>query len=384
MSYAVQFSEKMIGAFTFGAQDYDAGYQSGLGRGAVPGGGLMFRLTIRTDDIDAFVADRAHAAVARGYVQSDALGGRLPVEDGLFNLFVDEGPATRHMLYRLYFSDSTGRPLTLAGFKDVRPGPLTKVWPETSTLYVRVLNGHVPVTDGGQSAREGVVGSGLLRIRPLDFAWQLSTFRSRGPSLAGELRALDSFGRLFLAELWQVFDPLRPGSRHAASANSQPTSGRVSNTNAGWALHPDVLDPQVLLTHLERVRQQGHQPAGQSGGVGEADLDEIQRVLESSLDQPRAKYQGVHADRPPPVVLLPGNPQTSAFQGVIAHCVEPLCPTDEHGQRNPFSHWLDEIKDLYRQFRALRSPVDTRPAGGAAVATEAPVRQSTPGPNGDR
>ena len=47
-------------------------------------------------------------------------------EAGAFNLFVDEGAGTRHMLYRLYFSDATGRPLTLAGYKDVRPGPITE------------------------------------------------------------------------------------------------------------------------------------------------------------------------------------------------------------------------------------------------------------------
>jgi hypothetical protein len=355
MTYTVQFTEKMIGAFTFGAEDYQAGYRSGLGRGAVPGGSLMFRLTIGTDDTDAFVADPVHAAGAQGYVQASALGGRLAVQEGLFNLFVDEGPATRHMLYRLYFSDGTGRPLTLAGFKDVRTGPLTQVWPETSTLYVRILNGHVPVTDGGQSATQGVVGSGVLRIRPLDFAVQLSTFRSRGPSLLGELKALDSFGKLFLAELWQVFDPFRPGGHHPASADPHPQSG-AAGAQGGWALHPDVVDPQVLLSHLNRIRQHTSDQPGRAGPVGAADLDEIQRVLESSLDQPRARYQGVHADRPPPVVVLPGNPQTSAFQAVIAHCAEPLCPTDEQGRRNPLSHWLDEIKDLYRQF----GPCDPR------------------------
>jgi cholesterol oxidase len=83
------------------------------------------------------------------------------------------------------------------------------VWPETSTLYIRVLAGHVPVEDGGQAAVDGVVGSGILHIRPLDFAWQLTTFRVHGPSRAGELRAFDSFGRLFLGELWEVFDPFR-------------------------------------------------------------------------------------------------------------------------------------------------------------------------------
>lgn len=203
MTYRLQFTEKMIGAFTFGESDYHAGYKGGAG--------LMFRLTIATDDVDAFVADPRHLAVPQGYVDSDVLGGRRTVEAGTFNLFVDEGAGTRHMLYRLYFSDATGRPLTLAGYKDVRPGPITKGWPETSTLYTRVLAGHVPVTDGGAATTDGIVGSGILHIRPLDFAWQLTTFRVHGPDRIGELRALDVFGRLFLDELWQVFDPLRRG-----------------------------------------------------------------------------------------------------------------------------------------------------------------------------
>jgi cholesterol oxidase len=63
----------------------------------------------------------------------------------------------------------------------------------------------------------GLVGSGILRIRPLDFAWQLSTFRVNGPSLAGRLRALDSFGGLFFSELWQVFDPFRYRARRSRS-----------------------------------------------------------------------------------------------------------------------------------------------------------------------
>ncbi len=355
MTYSVQFTEKMIGAFTFGSEDYQAGSPSGLGPGSLAGGALMFRLTIRTDNIDSFVADRVHAAVAQGYVQADVLGGRLPVQQGLFNLFVDEGSAVRHMLYRLYFSDRTGRPLTLAGFKDVRPGPLTKVWPETSTLYVRVLDGHVPVTDGGQSAREGIVGSGVLRIRPLDFAVQVSTFRSRGPSLLGELKALNSFGKLFLAELWQVFDPFRPGSRHPACAQPQPPSA-AGDANSGWALHPDVIDPRTLLSHLNRVQQHVSEHPDLPGSVGEADLGQIQGVVESSLDQPRARYEGSHSDRPPAVVFLSGHRQTSLFQGVLAHCMEPLCPLDDRGERSPFSHWLGEIKDMYRQF----GPCDPR------------------------
>jgi cholesterol oxidase len=83
-----------------------------------------------------------------------------------------------------------------------------------------VLSGHVPVDDGAAAtsgdpagATEGLVGSGILLIRPLDFAWQLTTFRVHGPTPMGDLKAFDAFGRLFIGELWQVFDPLRRGRR---------------------------------------------------------------------------------------------------------------------------------------------------------------------------
>jgi cholesterol oxidase len=214
MTYTLQFTEKMTGAFSFGEADYQAGHAAGR----LAGNSLLFRLTIAADDVDSFLADPRHPATASGYVDCDPLGGRFPVQEGTFDLFTDAGPATRHMLYRLYFADATGRPLTLAGYKDVRPGPLTAVWPETSTLYVRILNGHVPVDDGGANVTEGLVGSGILRIPPPDFAWQLTTFRVHGPTLAGRIGALDSFGQLFLSELWQVFGPVRRLSRKAAKA----------------------------------------------------------------------------------------------------------------------------------------------------------------------
>jgi cholesterol oxidase len=211
MTYSLQFTERMTGAFSFGKADYQAGYAAGRRAG----NRLSFRLTIAAADVAAFLADPRHQATASGYVDCDPLGGRFPVQQGAFDLFTDAGPATRHMLYRLYFADATGRPLTLAGYKDVRPGPLTAVWPETSTLYARILNGHVPVDDGGEHAAEGMVGSGILRIPPPDFAWQLTTFRVHGPTLAGRIDARDSFGQLFLSELWQVFGPVRRLTRKA-------------------------------------------------------------------------------------------------------------------------------------------------------------------------
>ena len=100
----------------------------------------------------------------------------------------------------------------------------------TSTLYFRILNGHVPVPDGGSGSTEGLAGSGILRIPPADFAWQLTTFRVHGPTLAGRIHALDSFGELFLSELWQVFGPARRLAGKAGLAGKATLASRAALT----------------------------------------------------------------------------------------------------------------------------------------------------------
>ncbi len=96
----------------------------------------------------------------------------------MFNLFVDTEPGVKHMLYRLWFRDGVGHPLTMTGYKLVRDDAGFDVWHDTTTLFTRVLRGHVE-----EDEEEGaeLVGSGVLRIRVRDFAKQLTTFRSHGP-----------------------------------------------------------------------------------------------------------------------------------------------------------------------------------------------------------
>jgi hypothetical protein len=198
----VRFTEEMLGHVTFGEEVF--------GRGAAPerdgAAALKFHLTIVVDDIDRFGSDPLRRAGAHGYVQCDALGGRLPVEHGAFNLFVDTEPGVKHMLYRLFFRDGAGHPLTLTGFKLVKDDAGFDVWKDTTTLFTRVLRGHVD-----QQAEPGaeLVASGVLRIRPRDFARQLTTFR-------GSVSGLLKFGVIFLGQLAEAY--LRKGRRaHAAT-----------------------------------------------------------------------------------------------------------------------------------------------------------------------
>ncbi|ACY97563.1 MULTISPECIES: GMC oxidoreductase [Thermomonospora] len=195
---SLSFTEEMKGSWTPGTADPRAGER---GDGRRP---LAFRLTITAADVDRFLAEPEHLAEATGWIESPALGGRRPVTRGHFNLFLATGdPDRRTMRYRLHFTDDRDRPLTLVGWKDVRPGPPTRIWADTSTLYARILQGHV---DEGQEETAPVVGAGVLRIRPADFAEQLTTFRTSGP---GGLAALVRFGRFFAGELWEVYGPDR-------------------------------------------------------------------------------------------------------------------------------------------------------------------------------
>jgi len=199
---SVRFTEEMLGHVTFGEEDF--------GRGAAPerdgAAALKFHLTIVVEDTERFGSDPRRGAGAHGYLVCDALGGRLPVERGWFNLFVDTEPGVKHMLYRLFFRDGTGHPLTLTGFKLIENDAGFDVWKDTTTLFTRVLRGHVD--EAGEAGAE-IVASGVLRIRVRDFARQLTTFRGSG-------RGLVKFGQIFLGQLAEAY--LRKGRRaHAAT-----------------------------------------------------------------------------------------------------------------------------------------------------------------------
>lgn len=225
---SVSFTEQMHGWFSPGISDPEKGRSLGRDRGRR----IMFELTITAKDIDAFVADPAHPATAEGYVLADQFGGRLPVERGWFNLFVEggsegdngDGTPSRRMLYRLWLRDPGGTPLTFTGYKLIHNEAGFDVWPDTTILYATILRGHVPPPEPDAAVRKdddgddpAVVGAGILHIRPLDFARQLTTFRAVGPAPAAGLTA---FGKLFLGELWQVYGrtvpkipfPFRPRS----------------------------------------------------------------------------------------------------------------------------------------------------------------------------
>jgi hypothetical protein len=209
MTTTVRFTEEMLGHVSFGETDFEPGAPASCEDAAA----LMFHLTIEVEDMDRFAHDPRRPAVARGYVHCDALGGRLPVQQGWFNLFVDVAPGVKHMLYRLWFADGVGHPLTLTGFKRVADDAGFDVWQDTTTLFTRLLQGHV--AEGADATAEPLA-AGILHIRARDFAKQLTTFRAGGAGPAAQLGALARFGTIFAHQLAQAY--LRGGRRARAAA----------------------------------------------------------------------------------------------------------------------------------------------------------------------
>lgn len=195
----LSFTEEMKGHIAFGETDYDRGRREGIQHGT----SLMVHLTIKIDGVHHFVTDPQHEAAVEGYVECEALGGNLPVERGWFNLFVDKGdPTVKRMLYQLYFSDSVGHPVTLSGLKLIRDDGRFDVWADTTTLFTRILNGHV---EPGEEEKAEVVAAGIIAIHFFDFLAELTTFRVEGPTQAAHTSALSEFGLFFLGKLWDVY-----------------------------------------------------------------------------------------------------------------------------------------------------------------------------------
>ncbi|HWI09500.1 MAG TPA: GMC oxidoreductase, partial [Solirubrobacteraceae bacterium] len=196
---SLRFTEKMRGFITFGEDDYDKGFRTGKKAKTA----CMFHVTVLMDDIERFIEDPQHPGTITGHVQCDALGGRLEVQEGWFNLFVDDdedGNERKLMKYRLLIADGEGHPITLNGFKEVKDDKGFDVWSDTTTLFTRILAGHV--RPGEQDS--DVIATGILHVLPQDFAVQMTTFRVDPPH---RVDALARFGALFAGSLWAAFGP---------------------------------------------------------------------------------------------------------------------------------------------------------------------------------
>ena len=205
----LSFTEEMTGYMTLGETDYDKGFRNGRDADT----GIMFHLTITVNGVNRFVTDPNHDTDDLvGYVKCDALGGQMNVEKAAFNLFIDDAdPSIKRMLYRLFFRNEQGELFTLSGHKIIKDDPGFDLWSDTTTLYTRILKGHITAQEEAaleqnpEQLAQAIIGAGIIVIPFFSFLKQLTTFRTEGPTFSDRTSAMARFGRLFMGKLWDVY-----------------------------------------------------------------------------------------------------------------------------------------------------------------------------------
>jgi hypothetical protein len=195
----IGFAEELHGYVTLGERDCRSGYREGRRRGTA----LDYHLEMQIDDVDRFIVHPAHEVACTGYVQCEALGGRLSVEQGVVSLLVadETDPSMKRMFYRLHLRDGAHRALTLFGYKEVVDDPGFDAWSDTTTLFVSIAEGHL----AEPPKEDAIIGAGILRLGVRDLFRMLSTFRADAPMAGVRAATMARFGRAFLGKLWDVY-----------------------------------------------------------------------------------------------------------------------------------------------------------------------------------
>lgn len=266
----MRFTETMKGYFsTSETEDYQAGYDQGKAADSA----MEFTLTVETDDLDALIDQPAHAAKMYGTVSCGALSASpMDVHDGVFNLFVDNptGVDVKNMVYRMKLATEEGKSYFFHGFKKVTDASILAAWPQTTTLYVTVYD--------GADDQAPVLGKGILHIKPVDFAKQMTTMRVTGGSGAADrLKGMARFGEYFAGVLWHAYGGVFVGETYF-DPDAPPRKKRPLRVGAP-VLHPFTTSDGVDLL-LTRYQGGSKGPvllvhgAGVSSGIFSTDLIE--------------------------------------------------------------------------------------------------------------
>lgn len=200
----VTFNETMRGFVKRGHQPV-ADYLGAEHAGQVSGEPMEFTLTMNAPDLDSFLYDHEHTAIATGTLH---IAGFTPKEGahvaaGVFNLLV-EGSAkdTRKMLYALPFYGPDGHPYLLDGWKDIRDHGVFNLardaWSSMTTLYTVIRDGH--------SSSGDVLATGVLRIDLPGVVQLCSTIRILGAAnLREETQAIERLGLSLFGTLWHLY-----------------------------------------------------------------------------------------------------------------------------------------------------------------------------------
>ncbi|MDH5732080.1 MAG: hypothetical protein OEZ58_24105, partial [Gammaproteobacteria bacterium] len=190
------FSETMAGGFSLDETDPQIGEKAGKAKGNV----LAMHASISIDDIDAFVSDPEHCGKISGTIDFTPFGKALTTTHGQFNLFCPtDDPNCKYMVYELGFKHN-GKDYYVAGKKEVKDDAGFDLWSDTTTLYTKLYEG----TD----ATGKQIGAGVLSLGITDLLSMLTTFKATNCRTVAESgQCIAKFGRFFLGELWDNYQP---------------------------------------------------------------------------------------------------------------------------------------------------------------------------------
>lgn len=211
----VQFTETMKGYFSrafTAAQSTDLKvYEAAAKRGEADNSPIDFTLTITANDLNRMIKEPEHAATIVGTVIAPALSPQpLTASNGVFNLFeqFEQQVDTRHMKYDMKLTAEDGNDYFFSAFKTVpEDNGVLNIWHDTSTLYVTLYRG--PDKSGE------VIGSGVMRIKPADFAKQMTTMKVLNARNERErIEGLARFGKFFAGILWESYGGVFAGDKY--------------------------------------------------------------------------------------------------------------------------------------------------------------------------
>jgi cholesterol oxidase len=187
-------------------------FRSGAKKGKKAGERLKFIVTIRANDLGAFLKDPAHSALMTGTIDSSSLGPGRKTGQGEFNLFQEDEQGRKRMRYRLPFEGSDGAQYVLEGYKAVENDRAIDFWYDTTALFTTVRR-------AGTEGTDGIISRGILRIRPIDLVPQVISMR--GLNTRNPLKhalAVVRFNLFFFIKVFGEYALRLPRRRRSAPA----------------------------------------------------------------------------------------------------------------------------------------------------------------------
>lgn len=257
LKVGMQFTETMAGYLSL-KELVDFG--KGAAQGQQDGSTLKFTVTVSSDDLNDMLTNPAHAGRIVGTLDAPALSpDSLTANEGKFHLFIDDPDKVgqRLMTYAMKLTASDGRQFYFEGFKLTHSDTGLNVWSDTSTLYITVYQG--PDTNGA------VIGRGILRILPSDFARQLTTMKITNATASERLEGMVKFGAFFGKTIFDTYGGVLAGAT-IFNPDAPPRKKRPLRAPAP-ELHPfNSLDGIPLL--LTRYKGGSKGPVILAHGLG--------------------------------------------------------------------------------------------------------------------